>query len=96
MKDDRLRALVPKVTASYPRDKKIVGNSGVEEVDVLKLPHRVADFRIRASKQPRRADEAIKAFAKGNALPLLQLMPTSIIFGARWQNLWVTSSILSA
>lgn len=80
-KDDRLRSLVPKVTASYPRDKKIVGDSGFEEVDVLTLPHRIADFRVRASRDPKRADEAIKAFAKGNALPLLQLMPTSIIFG---------------
>lgn len=81
IKDDRLRALVPKVTASYPRDKKIVGNSGIEEVDVLTLPHRIADFRVRASRDPKRADDAIKAFAKGNALPLLQLMPTSVIFG---------------
>lgn len=80
-KDERLRALVPKVTAIYPRDKKFVGPSGIEEVDVLALPHRVADFRVRASREPQRADEAIKAFAKGNALPLLRLMPTSIIFG---------------
>jgi CRISPR-associated protein Csb1 len=80
-KDERLRALVPKVSASYPRDKKYVGPSGIEEVDVLTLPHRVADFRVRASREAERADVAIKAFAKGNALPLLQLMPTSILFG---------------
>lgn len=80
-KDERLRALVPKVSATYPRDKKYVGPSGIEEVDVLTLPHRVADFRVRASREAERADVAIKAFAKGNALPLLQLMPTSILFG---------------
>lgn len=81
MKDPRLRALVPEIKASYPRDKKIVGDSGIEEVDVLTLPHRIADFRVRASRDPNLADKAIKAFAKGDALPLLRLMPTSIIFG---------------
>ena len=80
-KDERLRVLVPNVSATYPRDKKYVGPSGVEEVDVLTLPHRIADFRVRASREPKRADDSIKAFAKGNALPLLQLMPTSILFG---------------
>ena len=80
-KDERLRALVPRVSAIYPRDKSIVGPSGTEEVDVLTLPHRVADFRVRASRDAKRADDAIKAFAKGDALPLLRLMPTSLIFG---------------
>ncbi len=81
VKDPTLRGLVPKVTASYPRDKEIVGSTGTEEVDVLTLPHRIADFRIRASKEPKRADDAIKEFSNGDALPLLRLMPTSIIFG---------------
>lgn len=81
MKDELLRPLVPKISAIYPRDEKFVGSGKSEEMDVLKLPHRVADFRVRASHQAQRADAAIKAFSQGNALPLLQLMPTSIIFG---------------
>src|SRR5208282_5793621 len=43
--------------------------------------HRIADFRVRASDQKDAAAKAIKAFAKGDALPLLRFMPTSIIFG---------------
>lgn len=80
-KDERLRALVPKLCATFPRDKAIASDAGLEEVDVLTLPHRIADFRIRGSSNSKRADDAIKAFAKGDALPLLQLMPTSLIFG---------------
>ena len=80
-KDEMLRKLVPTVAATYPRHEKFVGPTKIETVDVLTLPHRVADFRVRASHQAQRADDAIKALAKGNALPLLQLMPTSVIFG---------------
>jgi len=49
--------------------------------NLLALPHRIADFRVRASNQKDAAEKAIKALASGDALPLLRFMPTSIIFG---------------
>ena len=76
--DPDLRVLVPQAEAKIPRKPEFADQTNT---NLLALPHRVADFRVRASKQKESAATAIRAFAKGNALPLLRLMPTSIIFG---------------
>lgn len=76
--DPDLRELVPQAEAKIPRKPEFADQSNTS---LLALPHRVADFRVRASNHKEAAAEAIKAFAKGNALPLLRFMPTSIIFG---------------
>ena len=75
IEDDELRPLVPQATASIPKR----GNDGTESI--LTLPHRVADFRVRLSNHAETVALAIKAFAKGDALPLLKTFPTSILFG---------------
>jgi CRISPR-associated protein Csb1 len=71
---DDLRELVPQATATIPKHE-----NGTESV--LTLPHRVADFRVRLSNQATAVEKAITAFAKGNALPLIQAFPTSLLFG---------------
>lgn len=76
--DPELRGLVPQAEAKIPRKPEFADQSST---NLLALPHRVADFRVRASNQKDAAINAIKAFAKGDALPLLHFMPTSIIFG---------------
>jgi CRISPR-associated protein Csb1 len=76
--DPDLLALVPQAEARIPRKPEFSDQSNT---NLLALPHRVADFRVRASNQKEGAANAINAFANGNALPLLQFMPTSIIFG---------------
>jgi CRISPR-associated protein Csb1 len=76
--DEDLRCLVPQAVATIPRKE---GYSDQSEVNVLALPHRVADFRVRASNQGGSANDVIQAFARGDALPLLRFMPTSILFG---------------
>lgn len=76
--DEALRALVPQAEAKIPRKPEFADQSNS---NLLALPHRVADFRVRASNQKDAAANVIKAFANGNALPLLRFMPTSIIFG---------------
>jgi CRISPR-associated protein Csb1 len=78
-RDDReLRDLVPQAEAKIPRKAESADQSNT---NLLALPHRVADFRVRTSNQAEAAATAIKAFAKGDALPLLRFMPTSILFG---------------
>jgi CRISPR-associated protein Csb1 len=76
--DPDLRALVPQAEATIPRKPEF---ADLTNTNLLALPHRVADFRVRASNQKDKAAAAIKTFAKGDALPLLRFMPTSIIFG---------------
>ncbi len=76
--DKELRELVPQAEAKIPRKSEFADQANAS---LLALPHRVADFRVRASNQKEVAAKAIKAFANGDALPLLRLMPTSIIFG---------------
>lgn len=76
--DAELCDLVPQAEAKIPRKPEFADQSNT---NLLALPHRVADFRVRASNQKEAAAKAVKAFANGNALPLLQFMPTSIVFG---------------
>ena len=76
--DPELQCLVPQAEAKIPRKAEFADQSST---NLLALPHRVADFRVRASNQKEAAAKAIKAFAQGDALPLLRFMPTSIVFG---------------
>jgi CRISPR-associated protein Csb1 len=74
--DPELRTLVPQAKATIPRATDKEGSE-----DVLRLPHRVADFRVRLSNQKETVKAAIASFAKGDALPLLKILPTSVLFG---------------
>jgi len=76
LEDSDLRSLVPQATVTIPRssEKK-------SEESVLRLPHRVADFRVRLSNKKDDVKIAIGAFANGDVSKLLKLMPTSIVFG---------------
>ncbi len=76
LEDSDLRSLVPQATVTIPRS----GEKKAEE-SVFRLPHRVADFRVRLSDKKDDAKAAISAFANGDALKLLKLMPTSVVFG---------------
>jgi CRISPR-associated protein Csb1 len=76
--DPDLCSLVPQAEAKIPRKPEFADQSNT---NLLALPHRIADFRVRASDQKDAAAKTIKAFAKGDALPLLRFMPTSIVFG---------------
>lgn len=76
--DPALVALVPQAEAKIPRKAEFADQSNA---NLLALPHRIADFRVRTSNQKGTAAAAIKTFAKGDALPLLRFMPTSILFG---------------
>ena len=71
-----LAKLVPQAEAAIPRRAEVEGSTSV-----LLLPHRVADFRVRFSDRATKVREAVTAFAKGNVLPLLQIFPTSVLFG---------------
>jgi hypothetical protein len=76
LEDDALLSLVPQASVTIPRAE---GKRASE--NVLCLPHRVADFRVRLSDKQGEVEAAISAFADGDSLKLLQLMPTSIVFG---------------
>lgn len=74
LESDELKALVPQGAATIPRRE-------MHDDSVLLLPHRVADFRVRLSNRANAVNSAITSFQKGNALPLLRLFPTSLVFG---------------
>ena len=74
--DEGLRSLVPQGCANIPRHE---GRERSE--DLLRLPHRIADFRVRLSDRREEVKTAISSFANGDALSILKLMPTSIVFG---------------
>ena len=78
--DKKLEKLVPKVTVSIPR-KKGDAVETQQEMSALHVAHRVADFRIRLSDRAVDVKDCIKAFDQGDALPMLKLFPTSVLFG---------------
>jgi CRISPR-associated protein Csb1 len=57
----------------------------VRTVNLLDLPHRIADATIRLSSLEDKVEEVLAAFYKGDALPLAKFAPTSLIFGA-WDS----------
>lgn len=76
LESDELKALVPQGKATIPRREDVVYDDSM-----LLLPHRVADFRVRLSNRREDVSSAITSFQTGNALPLLRLFPTSLVFG---------------
>ena len=76
-----LRGLVPQITVKVPRKKDANTAQTEDEINVLEVAHRVADFRVRLSDAGEQVKKAIKSFDGGDALPLLRLMPTSVLFG---------------
>lgn len=76
-----LRNLVPQITVKVPRKKDADAAQTEDEINVLEVAHRVADFRVRLSDAGEQVKKAIKSFDGGDALPLLRLMPTSVLFG---------------
>lgn len=76
LEDEDLRSLVPQASAKIPR---AAGKK--DEESILRLPHRIADFRVRLSDKRDVVKAAISDFANGDSLKLLRLMPTSIVFG---------------
>lgn len=74
LESDELKGLVPQGAATIPKRE-------VYDDSVLLLPHRVADFRVRLSNRAGSVNSAITSFQKGNALPLLRMFPTSLVFG---------------
>ncbi|HXM45350.1 MAG TPA: type I-U CRISPR-associated RAMP protein Csb1/Cas7u [Bryobacteraceae bacterium] len=76
LEDEELQSLVPQASVTIPR-----AEGKRESESVLSLPHRVADFRVRLSDKQGEVEAAINAFADGDSLKLLRLMPTSVVFG---------------
>jgi CRISPR-associated protein Csb1 len=76
LEDEELQSLVPQASVKIPRAE---GKKASE--NVLCLPHRVADFRVRLSDKRSDVEAAINDFADGDSLKLLRLMPTSVVFG---------------
>lgn len=58
---------------------------GEEDKSILDLPHRVADVTIRFSSGREKISQALKSYAKGDAWPLAELAPTTLVFGA-WDS----------
>jgi CRISPR-associated protein Csb1 len=54
-------------------------------VNLLDLPHRIADATIAFSSVEEKVKEVLEAFYRGDALPLAKFAPTSLIFGA-WDS----------
>jgi CRISPR-associated protein Csb1 len=57
----------------------------VRTVNLLDLPHRIADATIALSSLEDKVKQVLAAFYKGDALPLAKFAPTSLIFGA-WDS----------
>jgi CRISPR-associated protein Csb1 len=57
----------------------------VRTVNLLDLPHRIADATIALSSLEEKVKEVLEAFYRGDALPLAKFAPTSLIFGA-WDS----------
>lgn len=55
--------------------------NGAATVSIHELPHRVTDATVLASDLISLVQEAIAELQKGNAVPLCQIAPTSLVFG---------------
>ena len=79
-KDTPYTKLVPQIIIQAGNDK---------EVSIFEVGHRVADALARSSKpedaEVALGEEAFSALAKGNALPMAKLAPTSLVFGV-WDS----------
>lgn len=79
---EKLKHLVPPVSVCLYSDKQ-EENAPTRTKSLLEVPHRIADFRIRCCPElVTKITNAISEFdRKGNALPLVKIAPTSLIFG---------------
>jgi CRISPR-associated protein Csb1 len=64
---------------------QIVVKAGSRNVNLLEAGHRAGDAIIRCSELQASLHEAFKAVQKGDAGPLAQIAPTSIVFGS-WDS----------
>lgn len=76
-----LSKLVPQITITVPRKIDADPEKTEQSLSVLGIAHRVADFRIKLSDQQSEVKSWIKAFDTNDALPLVQNLPTSVLFG---------------
>ena len=78
-------ALVPQISIQIRRgnDEELDGNNQAEEISLLDLAHRSADATVHASPELAKLMEpAFNALrTSGNATPLCQVAPTSLVFG---------------
>ncbi len=85
---EKYRELVPQITIEVElKDGK--GEKRKKEIPIFEVGHRVADALVRSSKpgdaELALGEEAFRALAKGNALPMAKLAPTSLVFGV-WDS----------
>jgi CRISPR-associated protein Csb1 len=78
---EELGKYVPQIDITVPRKKEADPSKAHESLSVFNVAHRVADFRLRLSDQKDSVKSWIKSFDDGNALPLIQNLPTSVLFG---------------
>lgn len=64
---------------------QIVVKAGEKRVNLLEAGHRAADAIIRCSSLQEQLQSAFRALLNGNAKPLAEIAPTSLIFGA-WDS----------
>lgn len=74
-KGERYKHLVPQV----------VVRAGEETIHLLEAGHRAADAIVRFSTLGPKLDEAFRGCRKGDAKPLAEIAPTSLVFGA-WDS----------
>ncbi|AHE97191.1 CRISPR-associated protein [Thioalkalivibrio paradoxus ARh 1] len=64
---------------------RITLTAGTRTLALTELAHRIADAAIRASKLGSRIHAAFEAYDHGDPLPIAQLGPTALVFGA-WDS----------
>ncbi|CAI9084473.1 type I-U CRISPR-associated protein Cas7 [Candidatus Methylacidiphilum fumarolicum] len=72
---EEFKDLVPKIQIIINEKKK----------SLLELPHRAADVMIKCSKGHSKIAEALSKYLNGNAWPLAEIAPTTLVFGA-WDS----------
>ncbi len=85
---DKYADLVPQITIEVElKDEK--GEKTKKDISIFKVGHRLADALVRSSKaddgKEPLGEEAFRALARGNALPIAKLAPTSLVFGV-WDS----------
>ncbi len=64
---------------------RVTITAGERTVPLTELPHRLADAAIRTSDLQKEIREVFEAMDAGNPLPVAQLAPTSLVYGA-WDS----------
>ncbi len=72
---DKYAALIPQIKVK----------AGEKEVSLLEAGHRAGDALIRCTELQPKLEAAFKAAQKGNSMPLVQIAPTSVVFGV-WDS----------